>query len=359
MFDKTIIMPGQSFESVLLTFSLNVEEFFELLKRRDHSHYTEMIDERFQLGKMSTLFFKSRETPYANKVILRESSRHTYRQILDDFNEFCRQKNKCDVLLIELLGLCTDFLMVMEQRGGAKTTLNKYIAVLRAFLRFIAEYLGSLNFAAIPFYKLDKNLPRSLSAVDITELFSITRKALHYPIRSTFFMMFMISTGLRREEFRQVQLRDIDFQKASLRVLCGKGGAQREIPLEASILPFFKTYFDIHNIKRPADYIYGQVNNPSQQISCQALDQQAQRIFSKLSRYEQGHGIYGYTLHCTRHTYATTLLLNGTPLRVIADLLGHSSMSTTNRYTVLDTEGLRQATYRGYAEITRIIMGNK
>lgn len=360
MYEKTIIFPGQSFEEVLLAVDLSAEEFFYLLKNRNKSLCNSIVDTSFELDQMVHHFFNSRKHPYSNKAVLRSSSKITYEQILNDFQSFCSRSKKLKFEITESVGYCTKFLKGLD--GLSNSTLNKYIAVFRAFLKFVVEYLEISHVNApkgikLPFYKLDKFLPRALYQADIKELFRITRGARHYPVRSTFFMIFMISTGLRREEFQNVQLRDINFKEANLSVRNGKGGNQRQIPLEESLLPFFETYFDIHNIKRPTDYIYGHVEDPSRMISCQALDQQAQTIFSKLKRYQQGDETYGYTLHCTRHTYATTLLLNGTPLRVIADLLGHSSLSTTNRYTVLNTEELRTAASRGLNEITRIIMG--
>ena len=119
------------------------------------------------------------------------------------------------------------------------------------------------------------------------------------------------------------------------------------------LVPLFKSYFEVYDIRRPTDFIYPQIGRPDRPVSASTLDKTARRLFEKMSSYVKNDETHGYHIHSLRHTYATQMVLAGVPIRAIADALGHASVNTTQAYTKLNIRQLREQLTLGHRQMER------
>jgi integrase/recombinase XerC len=304
------------------------------------------------------VYLANAKRPTGRRQGLSELSYKTYQQILWQFYAFCTnqeytpQRSSRPKMVEpefdgrELVRCIVPFLNTMtETRNFTNSTYNKYVAVLRAFIKEIG-HLYDLPKTHLPkFARLEQPLPLALSDREVHKLLNIARSS-NYGTRAFFLVSFLLATGLRRNEFVTVRLRDLDLDNPSVRVV-GKGGKSRIVPLPPTILPILRDYLDMYHIQKPTDYLYPRVGDPSAPIRGETLDRQAARMFQKLDTYDKNDPLHAYSVHSLRHTYATKLLRKGVSLRAIAQALGHSSVETTKIYTVLNVDGLREQLGQG------------
>ena len=138
--------------------------------------------------------------------------------------------------------------------------------------------------------------------------------------------MILYGTGMRRAEVSRLKVTDVDSQRMIIRVECGKGGHDRDLPLSPALLETLREYW---RWKKPQTYLFPSDNGhrgKDQPIS----DKSVWYACTEAARHA---GITKrVTPHLLRHSWATHLLEAGTDLRTIQILLGHESLNTTNRY---------------------------
>jgi integrase/recombinase XerC len=224
--------------------------------------------------------------------VQRGASQHTLRAYRKDLELFFDSvPESCDVDDIRA------YLASLMKRGNARSTASRRLASLRSFFRFLHRegYMNRNPAKLVSSPRLAKKLPRFLS---VDEVFSLVQKPGgdgFLPARDTAIMELAYSSGLRVSELEGVSMADISMEEGLLRVR-GKGKKERMVP-----------------------------------VGGKALEA---RIVQKYSRMLALSG--RVTPHTLRHTFATHLLHSGADLRVIQELLGHASLSTTQKYTHLD-----------------------
>ena len=139
------------------------------------------------------------------------------------------------------------------------------------------------------------------------------------------------SSGLRRGELLKLKPLDIDSDRNIIIVRQAKGKKDRIVPLSQKILPMLREYYKLY---KPTTWLFeGQeVGTPYDERSLASVLKQA-LVKAKIHK--------PVTLHWLRHSYATHLLENGTDLRYIQEILGHSSSRTTEIYTHVSTKSLQ------------------
>ena len=146
----------------------------------------------------------------------------------------------------------------------------------------------------------------------------------------------MYVTGIRREELAAISLSDID-QKRGLITVLGKGNKVRQVPIGDKTLEDLRPYLDARaafaSLKESQTNALF-LNRSGERLSIRSVD----RLVGKFARSE---GIE-FTPHTLRHSFATHLLENGADLMLIKEILGHSSLSTTQKYTAVSVEQLRR-----------------
>lgn len=263
---------------------------------------------------------------------LSEKTIRAYRSDLSQFSGYAGSKYSADKNVIY------GFVEKLKKSGNKDTTIKRKLVTLKLFHTYLLqEKLIKYNpFREINFsFKQEKRLPKTLTTTEISKLL----KYLYYAknnasgafatfeiTRDLCFIDLLISTGIRIGEAIAIKHKDISLQDKTL-LIHGKGRKQRILYISSKeTLANIKSWIRYKSVRGiTCDYLF--VNKYLFPISVYA----AENIFSKyrdLSKINPSA-----TPHYLRHTFATNLLANGADLRSVQELLGHSSISTTEIYT--------------------------
>lgn len=229
----------------------------------------------------------------------------------------------------------------MMKSGMARATIRLRFSALRSFYRFLVLRMGlpKSPVAEVQLPKPEKKLPVVLSVAQVDELLSLPLKTPlakqappWLPLRDAAILELFYSCGLRISELRGLDVADVDFLGESVRVR-GKGAKERIVPVGGAALAA------LHRYQREAAVTNGALflGKLRTRITQQAIDQLLKK-YLKLSSIP-----FAISPHKLRHSFATHLLDAGADLRSVQSLLGHASLSTTQIYTHVTKERLRQA----------------
>jgi integrase/recombinase XerC len=274
-------------------------------------------------------------------------SLHTVRAYLGDLDSFVDHLGNNGVSDISEINLplIRSWLATQRVRGGARTTLSRRAVSIRLFTKWAAKrgYIATDVGATLASPKPHRTLPGVLTQGDaVTALDSMATRAAEFDtptsIRDVALVELLYATGARVSEVCGLDLEDLDFHRNTIRVL-GKGNKERMIPMGAPAVKALNTYI---NEARPQ-----LLNDKSARAVFlgargKRIDQRAVRtiVYEALSALE---GVERMGPHALRHSAATHLLEGGADLRTVQEILGHSSLATTQIYTHVSTERLRQA----------------
>jgi len=233
------------------------------------------------------------------------------------------------------------WLFDMMKQGLSKATIRLRFAAVRSFYKFLVlrRGLAKSPVAEVLLPKPEKKLPVVLNLAQIDELLALPLQVpLHkqtrpwIPLRDAAILELFYSCGLRISELRGLDVKDIDFLGENVRVR-GKGAKERLVPIGGPALAALQRY------QREAAVTQGPLflGKHRTRISQQAIDQLLKK-YLKLSSIP-----FAISPHKLRHSFATHLLDAGADLRSVQSLLGHASLSTTQIYTHVTKERLRQA----------------
>ena len=274
-------------------------------------------------------------------------STHTVRAYLGDLDSFIDHMGRNGLTEIAEINLplIRSWLATQQVRGGARTTLSRRATSIRLFTKWATKrgYLASDVGSTLATPKPHRTLPGVLTQGDaVTALDSMATRAAEFDtptsIRDVAIVELLYATGARVSEVCGLDLEDLDFNRNTIRVL-GKGNKERMIPMGAPAVKALNTYI---NTARPL-----LANDKSARALFlgargKRIDQRAVRtiVYEALSALE---GVERMGPHALRHSAATHLLEGGADLRTVQEILGHSSLATTQIYTHVSTERLRQA----------------
>jgi len=351
---------SEEFLKELVSIGLSAQDIEDALVKKMSKQLREHgIVNRIPAREAFDSYFRNINNATSHRVYLSQSSIQTYRPILEEFYAYCEKASGGEAEVQELMTYVIPFLT--ESKETVKTrlapaTLNKYTAVLRSFIYETAFHYKLIEGRMPRYLQRIQNLPQALSDREVSHLLEIASTA-QYGLRSLFMISFFLSTGVRRDEFRGIRRGDIDLTSSSVRVH-GKGDRDRIVHIPTNLRTTMTSYFDAYGITSPKQYVYTRVGSLNEQIGRSTLDDTAQRLFRKLPSYERGDRLHSYHLHTLRHTYAVALLRGGVSLRTIAQALGHRSVRSTEIYTVLNTEQLREQLKPGLNQLSKWWGGN-
>lgn len=274
-------------------------------------------------------------------------STHTVRAYLGDLDSFVEHLANNGVTDISEINLplIRSWLATQQVRGGARTTLSRRATSIRLFTKWAAKrgYLATDVGSTLASPKPHRTLPGVLTQGDaVTALDSMATRAAEFDtptsIRDVAIVELLYATGARVSEVCGLDLEDLDFHRNTIRVL-GKGNKERMIPMGTPAVKALNTYINdarslLLNDKSARALFLG--------ARGKRIDQRAVRtiVYEALSALE---GVERMGPHALRHSAATHLLEGGADLRTVQEILGHSSLATTQIYTHVSTERLRQA----------------
>jgi integrase/recombinase XerC/integrase/recombinase XerD len=229
--------------------------------------------------------------------------------------------------------------------GVAPRTLARKMASARAFFRVLVEH-GELranpaDLLASP--KLPQRLPRTLRAADVANLLDRIPATTPLELRDRAMFEVAYGCGLRAEELVNLDVGSVEFDAEQLRVL-GKGSKTRFVPAGEPALRAVARYLERG---RPA--LAGAAGDEALFLSKSGRRLSTSDVRRRLRVWARHAAAQGAVHpHALRHSFATHLLEGGADLRAIQDLLGHSSISTTQVYTRVESARLRAAYERSH-----------
>lgn len=233
------------------------------------------------------------------------------------------------------------YLFDAMKRDLARATIRLHFSALRAFYKFLVYRHGLARspLAEVQLPKLERQLPVVLTLAQIEELLELPHRLPRekqappwLAHRDVAILELFYSTGLRLAELAALDVRHIDTLGDSVRVL-GKGSKERLVPIGSHAVKAIEAYRHAARVTGGALF----VSKLRKRLSTRAIN-------NLLKKYLAHSGIpFNVTPHKLRHSFATHLLDAGADLRSVQALLGHASLSTTQIYTHVTKERLRDA----------------
>ncbi len=261
----------------------------------------------------------------------------SYRYDVHQFMQYCVKQNR-DILKVDT-GMLRAFVHALSDAGLHATSINRKISSIKAFYRFLVftSRIPANPATDMELLKVGRTLPEVLSIEEVTMVIEAADEMTPLGLRDRACMELLYAAGLRISELLGLRLQDIDLEHRFLSVV-GKGNKQRIVPIgkkAASALEQFMT------LGRPAIL----KNRPSPFVILNVRGRKLSRMgFLKiLKKYRIKAGLKKrITPHMFRHSFATHLLEAGADLRAVQELLGHADISTTQIYTHIDREYLKE-----------------
>ena len=239
------------------------------------------------------------------------------------------------------------FAGVLSERGASKSTIARKLASARSFYRHLVDR-GELEASPADLVtspKRDQYLPRVLKEEDVAALLDSIPASTPLELRDRAIFELAYATGLRAEELTTLDMGDADFDAEELRVH-GKGGKERVVPIGEQAWRTLNAYLERG---RPLLAREGDTGERAIFLSKSGRRLGTADLRRRLRAWAQRAGMPpGATPHTLRHSFATHLLEGGADLRTIQELLGHSTISTTQTYTRVESRRLRKVYARAH-----------
>ncbi len=222
-----------------------------------------------------------------------------------------------------LITLDTEKIFKFLSRYHNKRTLNRKLSSINSFFDFCYKNQFSDEKQKYKSAKTPKLLPKFLSHIEIQNYIELIDKTTWIGSRNYAFILFLFASGTRVSE--ALSLKKEDIQDGWLHIRDAKGQKERIVPVASVALDAIENYM----LMRPKDNEFIWVNYKGSKLS-------------RISAYKIVQNYLGVSPHVLRHSYATSLISGGADLRVVQELLGHSSLITTQIYTHIQKQDLKE-----------------
>jgi integrase/recombinase XerC len=227
-------------------------------------------------------------------------------------------------------------------RRNRRTTIARKLSAIRSFFRFLERRnpVGGNPAGEVATPKLEKPIPNYLPVDDVFRMLQRVDRETHLGIRNLAILEMLYSSGFRVSELEALNLESIDFEQRLVRVM-GKGRKERIVPIGRRALQAVREYLDAtRRLRRKMDLLSGGsplfINQRGGRLTARSIG----RI---IKRYARESGLPSdISPHSMRHTFATHMLDGGADLRSVQELLGHASLSTTQKYTHVSLDRLTE-----------------
>jgi integrase/recombinase XerD len=292
------------------------------------SFRNKLRDQNMQSERLNYINYIKLEKGLSENTIL------SYQMDLDKFSTFLGDRQ----LAIVDRSVLIDFLNTLHQRGLDSRSVSRVLVTLRNFFQFLVfeGSLGKNPCADIDSPKIWKSLPRVLSLQDVDLLLSQPNLSTALGLRDKAMLEVLYATGLRASELVSLRIRELSLDLGYLTCI-GKGGKMRVVPLGRSALQHLESYLRSARIQllkgKPSEFVF--VNRRGSKLTRQG--------FWRLVRDHGRKANIRMELkpHLLRHSFATHLLQRGADLRSVQLMLGHADISTTQIYTHIVKERLK------------------
>lgn len=263
----------------------------------------------------------------------------SYKNDLSSFIRFLEEHKINDPSQIESR-LIVIFFTNLEKVGLTSSSAARYFSSLKGFLNYLFanSYIKNNPIEKVSPPKLAKNLPGVLSFAEIEKILSIPNTAETLGIRDKTILEVFYACGLRISELISLKLSDLFLNEDMIRVF-GKGSKERVVPIGSSAINWIQEYLSksrplLQKKMKSENYLF--LNSRGSKLSRMG-------VWKIVDKYIKSSGIEKDAHpHTFRHSFATHLIEGGADLRSVQEMLGHADISTTQIYTHIDREYIKQ-----------------
>ena len=250
----------------------------------------------------------------------------SYETDLKEFYDFALDKD----INIELV---REYLRKLYEDKYSNRSISRKVSSLKSYFKYLeSEGIIKDNFMRlISNPKIEKTLPNYLNYDDLERLLNFPDRSNKYGLRDALILEMLYSSGVRVSELANMRLSDIDFNERKILIL-GKGSKERYVYYGSKCADLLDKYLKIDHRDSP----YLLIGKRKEKLN----EREIRAIVTDTAK-KAGISVH-VTPHTLRHTYATHMLNEGADLKSVGDLLGHESLSTTQIYTHVSNERLRQ-----------------
>jgi integrase/recombinase XerD len=262
----------------------------------------------------------------------------SYRRDLRQFAGWIEARDRSDLLAAEQ-SLIQDYLAYKFRTKARATTAARLLSSLKRFYRHaVRQNLITVDpTLRIEAPKLPRSLPKTLTEADVESLLAAPPVDEPLGLRDRAMLEVLYASGLRVSELVTLKTPQISRDMGVVRVL-GKGSKERLVPLGEEALGWLERY-----LRESRPVLLGQRVSDALFVTARAAGMTRQSFWHLLKRYALQAGLHKpISPHTLRHAFATHLLNHGADLRVVQLLLGHSDISTTQIYTHVARERMKQ-----------------
>ncbi len=266
-----------------------------------------------------------------------------YLHDIKDFEDYLKSEEMGDLISIKTKNISRYYVAYMTGKGYSTRTINRHISSLRSFYRYLQrkEIVKDNLFGEVETLKNQKNLPHFLYANEIEAMYGAIDTNTALGRRDLAIMELLYGSGIRVSELCSLTEKSIDFSNETLKVF-GKGHKERIIPISSKAKEALKNYLALG---RPELLMRNEENKPTAlflnfhggPLTARGVRVVLNDIVMKTS------DTFKVSPHMLRHTFATSLLDGGADLRSVQEMLGHVNLSTTQIYTHVSKEKIKQA----------------
>ncbi len=267
----------------------------------------------------------------------KEFSKNTiesYKNDLEDFKEYLDLINKTPEDTDKKDAF--NYLIFLSKKKLKPSSLRRKISAIRSFYKFLIkeELIKKDPTVDLTFPKNEKRLPQVLTIEEIEKLINIIDNKTVKGKRDKAIIELLYSSGLRVSEILNLKINDLDFENNYLKCF-GKGSKERIVPFGELAKTYIIDYLkERERLKIDSELLF--VNKKGEKLLRQHINNLL-RIYSKKAKLKKN-----VHPHMLRHSFATHLLERGADLRSVQELLGHVDISTTQIYTHLTKDYLRE-----------------
>ncbi len=228
------------------------------------------------------------------------------------------------------------FLIRLQEQNISRRSIARKLATLKSFFRFLLkkDVIEKNPAATVKMPHFEKKLPEYLTTEEMQSLLRLPNYKTFEGLRDLAILELFYGTGMRLSELINLKIQQVDLNERLIRVT-GKGNKERIIPFGGSAQIILERYLTIRPqyAEKTVDNVF--VLKTGKKMYPMAVQRIVKKYLSQVSQIQK------QSPHILRHTYATHLLNAGADIRVVKDLLGHENLSTTQVYTHLSIEHLK------------------
>lgn len=233
------------------------------------------------------------------------------------------------------------YLKYLDDLGYKNSSVARHLSALRGFYDYLKRegQIDTNIYKLIKNPKLEKKLPNVLNDEEINKIFAFPKDEKPKNILTRVLFEVIYATGIRISEFINIKESDIDFTEGSIRIL-GKGKKERIVYFGEYASLALKDYLVVREKIKKEDTDYLFLNVSGYRLKRRSAEQ---IVYDWINNVSINHHISPHTL---RHTFATSLLTHGADIRTVQELLGHEKLGTTQIYTHLTSDYLKEEYFK-------------